>query len=73
MKFDASQYLTLRRAAQKLGVTPDTLSRWVRAGRIPAVRLPGGHYRLHEDDLWLAMEPVVPPGSDSTDNSGVER
>lgn len=58
MLFDASKYLTLRRAAAEIGVTPETLSRWIRAGRIPASRLPSGHYRIHRADLWLAFAPV---------------
>ena len=58
------RYLTLDEAADRLGVTPETLSRWIRAGRFPACRTPGGHYRIAEADLPLAFEPARRPPSE---------
>lgn len=54
------EYLSREEGAVRLGVRPDTLSRWIRAGIIPAVRLPGrrGRYRIHPDDLRLALQQV---------------
>ncbi len=34
-----------------LGVTPKTIRRAVEQGRLPAVRTPGGHYRIRREDL----------------------
>lgn len=43
--------LTTRRAAELLNVTPRTVTNWIRADRVPYVRLPGGEYRLPLDGL----------------------
>src|SRR5687768_9692302 len=43
--------LTTRVAARELGVTPDTVRAWIRGGRIEAVRLPSGQYRISEAEL----------------------
>ena len=37
--------VTIRQAADQLGLHPDTLRKWDREGRIIAVRTPGGHRR----------------------------
>jgi excisionase family DNA binding protein len=52
----AARLLTARAVADLLGVSTETVLRWVRAGKLPAVRLPGGGIRFREDDLdaWLA-------------------
>lgn len=56
---ERSKLLSLDEAARRLGVTPGTLSRWIRAGRFPAYRTPGGRYRVAEEDLHLALEPAL--------------
>jgi len=38
-------------AAAVLGVTPDTVLKWIKAGKIPASRTLGGHYRVQRDTL----------------------
>lgn len=45
------QYLTLQEFAAVLRVSLDTARRWVKAGRVPAVRLPGtnGKYLVPRD------------------------
>jgi len=43
--------VTIRKAAEILGVGIPTLRTWDRAGKIPAVRTPGGHRRYLIDDL----------------------
>lgn len=40
-------YLTVGEAALMLGVSPSTLRRWDRAGRVKAVRHPVNGYRLY--------------------------
>ena len=51
-----ARYLTLDAAAERLGVSSATLAKWIRAGRFPAYRTPGGRYRIAEVDLPLALE-----------------
>ena len=50
--------LTPDDVGERYGVTGETVRGWIRAGRLPAVRLPSGHYRISEADLWLAFEPA---------------
>ncbi len=38
--------LTPRQVAALFQVDPKTVTRWCRAGKMTAVRLPGGHYRI---------------------------
>ena len=48
--------LTARVVADRLGVSTETVLRWTRAGKLPAIRLPGGAIRYRPADLedWLA-------------------
>jgi len=39
-------HFTVGQAAQFLGVSPDTVRRWVDSGQLPAARTPGGRRRL---------------------------
>lgn len=50
-----TRLLTARDVADLLGVSAETILRWTRAGKLPAVRLPGGAIRFREDELegWL--------------------
>lgn len=41
----ADRLLTPFEAARLLGVDPSTLRRYVAAGKLPAIRTPGGHHR----------------------------
>ena len=47
----AAQYITTGKAARRCSVQPDTVLKWVKKGRLPAIRTPGGHYRIDERDL----------------------
>lgn len=40
-------YMTIREAADFLGVSPDTLRRWDRSGKVKAIRHPVNRYRLY--------------------------
>lgn len=63
-----AEFLTLREAAESLGVAPKTLARWVACGAIPAYRLPSGRLRFCREDLHLAFQPARrddAPGQDT--------
>ena len=48
-----TSYLTVAEVARRYRTTPRTVQRWIREGRLRAVRLPGGRgrYRINETDL----------------------
>lgn len=51
------EMLSTGKVAASLGVTINTVKNWVRAGKIKAVRLPSGHYRIPAGELdRLLME-----------------
>lgn len=43
--------ITAAEAARRLGVHKSTVTRWIAAGKLPAKRTPGGHYRIRPSDL----------------------
>lgn len=44
-------WLSTGEAARLCSVERDTVLKWIKRGRIPAVRTPGGHYRIARQDL----------------------
>jgi excisionase family DNA binding protein len=48
-------YLTTGEAAAIFDVDPDTVLRWIKSGEIPAIRTPGGHYRIHRNVFLTKM------------------
>jgi excisionase family DNA binding protein len=40
-----AEFLKAAEAAGRLHISPKTLARWAKDGRIPSVRTPGGHRR----------------------------
>lgn len=46
-------------AAELVGVHEDTLKRWAKQGRIPAIRTPSGWWRFRRSDIEALMEPKV--------------
>ncbi len=50
--------LTTGQAAKLCDVTPDTILKWIRKGRLSAARTAGGHFRVDLRDL----RPHIPPG-----------
>jgi excisionase family DNA binding protein len=57
--------LSARQVAEQLGVSTETILRWVRAGKIPAVRLPSGQVRFRDDALDGWIEERATPGRGS--------
>lgn len=47
----AKNHLTTGQVAELCSVTPDTVLKWIRAGRLPARRTPGGHHRVPRSAL----------------------
>jgi len=45
-------------AAQKLGVSDETIRRYCRDGVLQHFRTPGKHYRVFSDQLQRIIEPV---------------
>ena len=45
------ELLTPAEAARKLGVTPNTVTRWSRAGKISAIQTMGGHRRFRRSEI----------------------
>ena len=51
----AKNYITTGEAAAIFNVDPDTVLRWIKSGDIPAIRTPGGHYRIHRNVFLTKM------------------
>jgi excisionase family DNA binding protein len=48
-------YLSTGQASKSLSVTPDTILKWIKQGRISALRTPGGHYRISREDINVLL------------------
>ncbi|MEO1291141.1 MAG: helix-turn-helix domain-containing protein, partial [Chloroflexota bacterium] len=48
---ETSEWVSLRKAADILGVHPATVRNWADKGDLPTRRTPGGHRRFNKDDL----------------------
>jgi excisionase family DNA binding protein len=59
-------YFTTSQAARLLSVSPDTVLKWVKAGKLASYRTPGGHYRIPAQ----AVSSLLPEGD--TRSSDVE-
>ncbi len=47
--------LNIKQAAQLLGVTPLTLRRWDKSGRLKAIRIGSGKHRRYEENQLLDL------------------
>lgn len=47
---ERGRLMTPREVAAHWRVTPDTVVLWILAGRLPAIRTPGGQHRIYEAD-----------------------
>ena len=48
---EVDSWLTRTDVAHLFQVSPSTVTRWAREGRIPAKRTPGGHYRYPAPEM----------------------
>jgi excisionase family DNA binding protein len=56
MKNSGKDYVSTGQAAELCSVTPDTVLKWIKAGKLPANRTPGGHYRIPRETLLNVIE-----------------
>jgi excisionase family DNA binding protein len=63
---ESDELLTPAEAARKLGVTPNTVTRWSRAGKISAIQTMGGHRRFRLSEI----ERVLCDGSTTAEAVG---
>ena len=61
-----SDYLRVSEAAEYLGISPNTLRNWERAGKIVAHRHPMNHYRLFKREELDALLDQVRQMDDQT-------
>ena len=54
--------VTIRTAAERLGVAYSTLKRWVHTGRVRTTRTEGGHHRVAEAEIDRLMARQQPDG-----------
>lgn len=54
--------LTVRAAAERMGVGYSTLKQWIHEGRIRTSRTPGGHHRLSEAEVDRLLARQAPSG-----------
>lgn len=52
----SAAYLTVAAVADELGFSPRTILRWIDAGDLTAVRLPGGRVRVPQSALDEMLE-----------------
>lgn len=50
-KHETTEWVSLQRAAELLGVHPATVRNWADKGELPSRRTPGGHRRFSKDDI----------------------
>jgi excisionase family DNA binding protein len=50
------EYFSTGEVAELCSVTPDTVLKWIRAGKIPAIRTPGGHHRISRTALQTLIQ-----------------
>jgi molybdopterin-binding protein len=51
IRFLRMSLLTIRTAADRLGVAYSTLKRWVHTGRVRTTKTQGGHHRISESEI----------------------
>jgi molybdopterin-binding protein len=54
--------LTVRSAADQLGVAYSTLKRWVHSGRVRTTRTEGGHHRISDNEIDRLLARRQPEG-----------
>ena len=55
-KITTKEFVSTGQAAELCSVTPDTVLKWIKAGKIQAARTAGGHYRIPREILQTLIE-----------------
>ncbi|NQT35479.1 excisionase family DNA-binding protein [bacterium] len=63
-KPQVNEYLTTGQAATLCSVTSDAVLKWIKAGKLPANRTPGGHYRIRRNDILSILSSERTSSSD---------
>lgn len=67
-------YLTIKEAAELLGVTPNTLRNWGAAGKISEYRHPINNYRLYKpEELQDVLDQIEAASKSAKSRSGRKR
>jgi excisionase family DNA binding protein len=61
--------LTVAQAAERLGISPQTVRRWADEGLIPMARTPTGHRRFDPDQIEAVAAEMQPLGAPLVDDS----
>ena len=69
----SGRLLTAREVASVLAVSTETVLRWTRAGKLPAIRLPGGAIRFREAEVEAWLEEKATPGRGASNHPGERR
>lgn len=72
-KIDADSLLTSYQVGSLLQVNPSSVNKWVKDGRIPAFRTPGGHRRIRAADLVSFLKSHQMPVPTSLANAARKR
>ena len=51
-----SQYYTTEEVAEMLKVTPDSVRRWIRDGKLKSIKLSGKFIRISQEDLQVFIQ-----------------
>jgi len=54
--------LTVRAAAERMGIGYSTLKQWIHRGKVRTTRTAGGHHRLSEAEVDRVLAPHTPAG-----------
>src|SRR4029078_2982651 len=55
--------LTVRAAAERMGIGYSTLKQWIHQGKVRTTTTAGGHHRLSEAEGDRVLAPQTPPGT----------
>lgn len=72
MPKETSNLLTTGQAAKLCSVTPDTVLKWIRKGRLEARRTAGGHFRIERRHLEPLLGPATGPETPAGQLPGCE-
>src|SRR3954467_4714377 len=54
--------LTVRAAAERMGIGYSTLKQWIHQGKVRTTKTAGGHHRLSEAEIDRVLAPQTAPG-----------